>query len=254
MHTAAPLRRFFMADTFMPFSSPQNRPQTVWLLDLDNTLHDASWRVFPLMNAEMTAFIERHLGVEREEANRIRAHFWQRYGATLLGLMHEHDVDAAQFLRETHDFPHLPRMLRCDGSERAALARLPGRKLVLTNAPRNYARRVLKALKLWPLVDGLIAVEDMWMFHKLRPKPDARMLRHVLARHRLRAAQCVFVEDTPGHLQAARRIGLRGAWMVRYARRAVRTKRDLPMERTGLHGRPDFVAARIRSLNELRRI
>jgi len=79
---------------------PQAR-QRVWLLDLDNTLHDASWRVFPLMNAEMTAFIERHLGVDRHEANRIRAHFWQRYGATLLGLMHEHGVDAAQFLRVT---------------------------------------------------------------------------------------------------------------------------------------------------------
>jgi putative hydrolase of the HAD superfamily len=226
--------------------------QTVWLLDLDNTLHDASWRVFPLMNAEMTAFIARHLGVGRDEANRIRARFWHRYGATLLGLMHEHGVDAAQFLRETHAFPHLPRMVRCDASERAALARLPGRKLVLTNAPRDYARRVLKILKLWPLVDGLIAVEDMWMFGRLRPKPDARMLRHVLARHRLRPARCVLVEDTPGHLQAARRIGLRGAWMVRYARRAQRRRRDLPMERTALHGRPAFVAARIHGLRELR--
>ncbi|MGC9185719.1 MAG: HAD-IA family hydrolase, partial [Thiomonas sp.] len=99
---------------------------------------------------------------------------------------------------------------------------------------------------------GLIAVEDMWMFRRLRPKPDARMLRHVLARHRLRPAQCMLVEDTPGHLQAARRIGLRGAWMVRYARRAQRRRRDLPMERTGLHGRPAFVAARIHSLRELR--
>ena len=233
---------------------PEDCRRTVWLLDLDNTLHDASWRVFPLMNAEMTAFIERHLGVDRAEASRIRQHFWQHYGATLLGLMHEHGVNAAQFLRETHDFPHLPHMLRCDGSERAALARLPGRKLVLTNAPANYARRVLRHLRLWPLVDGLLSIEDMWMFRTLRPKPDARMLRHVLARHGLKPARCVLVEDTPGHIQSARRMGLRGAWMVRYARRAVRRRRDLPMERTGLHGRPAFVAARIHSVSELRRV
>ncbi len=227
--------------------------RTVWLLDLDNTLHDASWRVFPLMNAEMTGFIERELGVDRGEAGRIREHFWHRYGATLLGLIHEHGIDPRQFLRETHAFPHLARMLRCDGSERAALGRLPGRKIVLTNAPADYARRVLRHLRLWPLVDGLVSIEDMWMFRSLRPKPDARMLRHVLARHRLAAPRCVLVEDTPGHLQSARRIGLRGAWMVRYARRAVRRRRDLPMERTGLHGRPTFVQARIRSLGELRR-
>lgn len=227
--------------------------RTVWLLDLDNTLHDASWRVFPLMNAEMTGFIERELGVDRDQAGRIREQFWHRYGATLLGLIHEHGVDARQFLHETHAFPHLPRMLRCDGSERAALARLHGRKVVLTNAPADYARRVLKHLRLWPLVDGLVSIEDMWMFGALRPKPDARMLRHVLARQGLVAARCVLVEDTPGHIRSARRIGLRGAWMVRYARRAVRRRRDLPMERAGLHGRPAFVTARIRSLGELRR-
>lgn len=231
----------------------RRRGGIVWLLDLDNTLHDASWRVFPLMNAEMTRFIERHLGVDPEEANRIRSHFWVRYGATLLGLMHEHGVNAEQFLRETHEFPHLPRMVRCDASERRALARLPGRKLVLTNAPRDYAERVLRLLRLWPHVDGLLSVESMWMFGRLRPKPDARMLRHVLARHGLRPAQCVLVEDTPGHLQSARRIGLRGAWMVRYARRAMRRRRDLPMERTGLHGRPAFAQTRIHGLRELPR-
>ena len=227
--------------------------RNVWLIDLDNTLHDASWRVFPLMNAEMTAFIERELGVDRAEAGRIREHFWHRYGATLLGLVHEHGIDPRQFLRETHEFPHLSRMLRCDGSERAALARLRGRKLVVTNAPADYARRVLKHLRLWPLIDGLVSIEDMWMFGALRPKPDARMLRHVLARQGLVAARCVLIEDTPAHIRSARRIGLRGAWMVRYARRAVRRRRDLPMERAGLHGRPAFVHARIRGLGELGR-
>lgn len=235
----------------MPRHEPRRGP--VWLLDLDNTLHDAAWRIFPLMNAEMTAFIERHLGVGRDQANRIRQKFWVRYGATLLGLMHEHGIDPDQFLRETHAFPHLPRMLRADASERAALARLPGRKLVLTNAPHDYARRVLRLLGLHRHVHGVIAIEDMWMLRALRPKPDARMLRHVLARHRLRPAQCVLVEDTPGHLKAARRIGLRGAWMLRYARRAQRRRRDLPMQRTGLHGRPAYVAARVHSLGELPR-
>lgn len=224
-----------------------------WLFDMDNTLHDASWRVFPRMNVEMTAYIQRHLGVDPAEANRMRSHFWRRYGATLLGLMHEHGVKAAHFLAETHRFPELPRMLRADPSQRAAIARLPGRKWVLTNAPRDYALRVLRQLKLLKLFEGVISIEDMRQFGRLRPKPDARMLRHVLARYRLRPAQCVLVEDTPGHLQAARRIGLRGAWMVRYARRAVRRRRDLAMERTGLHGRPAFIAARIHSLDELQR-
>ncbi|WP_288128649.1 pyrimidine 5'-nucleotidase [Thiomonas sp.] len=219
-----------------------------WLFDMDNTLHDASWRVFPMMNAEMTAYIQRHLGVDRDEAHRIRSHFWRRYGATLLGLTREHGVRAEHFLAETHRFPNLPRMLRADASQRAAIARLPGRKLVLTNAPRDYALRVLTHLKLLRLFDGVIAIEDMRQFRHLRPKPDARMLRHVLRKHRLRPARCVLVEDTLQHLKAARSIGMRGIWFTRYAHRAAGRRRELPMERTGLHGRPPYVYARIGSL------
>jgi putative hydrolase of the HAD superfamily len=223
----------------------------VWLFDMDNTLHDASWRVFPLMNAEMTGYIERHLGVSPAEANRIRSHFWQRYGATLLGLMHEHGVQAVHFLAETHRFPDLPQMLRADASQRAAIARLPGRKLVLTNAPRDYALRVLTHLKLLHLFEGVISIEDMRQFGRLRPKPDARMLRHVLRKHRLRPTRCVLVEDTLQHLKAARSIGMRGVWFTRYARRAAQRGQARAMERTALHGRPAYVCAKINALSRL---
>ena len=223
----------------------------VWLFDMDNTLHDASWRVFPLMNAEMTGYIERHLGVNPVEANRIRSHYWQRYGATLLGLMHEHGVQPAHFLAETHRFPDLPQILRADPSQRALLRGLPGRKWVLTNAPRDYALRVLRQLQLHKLFEGVISIEDMRQFGRLRPKPDARMLRHVLQRLHLRPACCVLVEDTLQHLKAARRLGLRGVWFTRYARRAAQRGHAQAMKRTGLHGRPAYVCAKINALSRL---
>lgn len=229
----------------------EQRNAPVWLFDMDNTLHDASWRVFPQMNAEMTGYIERHLGVSPVEANRIRSHFWQRYGATLLGLMHEHGVQAAHFLAETHRFPDLPHMLRADPSQRALLRSLPGRKWVLTNAPRDYALRVLRQLQLHKLFEGVISIEDMRQFGRLRPKPDARMLRHVLRRLHLRPARCVLVEDTLQHLKAARRLGLRGVWFTRYARRAAQRGHAPAMERTGLHGRPAYVCAKINALSRL---
>ncbi|MDE1952372.1 MAG: pyrimidine 5'-nucleotidase [Betaproteobacteria bacterium] len=223
-----------------------------WLFDMDNTLHDASWRVFPRMNVEMTAYIQRHLGVDPAEANRMRSHFWRRYGATLLGLMHEHGVKAAHFLVETHRFPELPRMLRADPSQRAAIARLPGRKWVLTNAPRDYALRVLRQLKLLKLFEGVISIEDMRQFGRLRPKPDARMLRHVLRRHHLRPAQCVLVEDTLQHLKSAQRLGLRGAWFTRYEHRGLRRQPHAAARPRTCCGRPSYVRAKIASLWRLR--
>ncbi|MEY2632465.1 MAG: hypothetical protein RIR00_1119, partial [Pseudomonadota bacterium] len=103
------------------------RKPLTWLFDLDNTLHDATPHIFPHINRAMRDYIERHLALDREAANALRQEYWQRYGATLLGLMRHHGTDPQHFLRETHDFPDLPGMLRFDPALRQVLRRLPGR-------------------------------------------------------------------------------------------------------------------------------
>jgi putative hydrolase of the HAD superfamily len=65
----------------------------VWFFDLDNTLHDASHAIFGAIDSRMTSYVERHLAVDRAEADRIRRHYWLRYGATLLGLVRHHGID-----------------------------------------------------------------------------------------------------------------------------------------------------------------
>ncbi|MEP6740432.1 MAG: pyrimidine 5'-nucleotidase [Caldimonas sp.] len=193
-----------------------NSRRTVWLFDLDNTLHDASHAAFGELHVAMADYIVDHLGVPAAEAGALRQKYWLRYGATLLGLVRHHGVRAAHFLEETHRMPGLEARLRTSAHDRAALARLPGRKYILTNAPRVYAMRVLETLRLAPLVDGVIAIEDMTMFGELRPKPDARMLRRVAARLGVQPGRCVLVEDTLVHLKAARSVGMRTVWMRRY--------------------------------------
>ena len=81
--------------------------RTVWLFDLDNTLHDAGKQVFGELKLSMGAFIQRELKVDADEALRLSLHYWHRYGATLLGLMRHHGVQAAHFLHDTHRLPGL---------------------------------------------------------------------------------------------------------------------------------------------------
>ncbi len=59
----------------------------VWIFDLDNTLHDAMPHIFPHINRSMTAYLQQHLQLDEEAANALRVDYWQRYGATLTGLM-----------------------------------------------------------------------------------------------------------------------------------------------------------------------
>jgi FMN phosphatase YigB (HAD superfamily) len=74
-------------------------------------------------------------------------------------------------------------------------------------------------LGLLPLFDGVFSIEDMAMFGHLRPKPDARMLRHLAARLGVPPSRCVLVEDTLEHQKAARRVGMKTVWMRRWIRR-----------------------------------
>jgi putative hydrolase of the HAD superfamily len=142
-----------------------------WLFDLDNTLHDASHSAFGPTSQAMTDYIAKHLELPQEEAWALRQHYWARYGATLIGLIRHHGVKASHFLEETHTLPGLEQRLRTSAHDRAALRRLPGRKFILTNAPRSYALRVLNTLKLTSCFDGVICVEDMTMFGHHRPSP-----------------------------------------------------------------------------------
>jgi putative hydrolase of the HAD superfamily len=215
----------------------------VWLFDLDDTLHDAGGASMPQIRDAMGDYIEQQLGLPRAEAEALRNQHWYRYGATLLGLVKHQGVDAAHFLHHTHVLPGLEARVRGHRADIAALARLPGRRYILTNAPAAYAARVLGALGIAHLFDGVIAIEQMQVFGQLRPKPDARMLRAVAARLRVHPAHCVLVEDTLVHQKAARRVGMDTVWMQRW----------LPPGRTRQHRLPAYVGRRVRHLRQLLR-
>ncbi|MDD2700216.1 MAG: pyrimidine 5'-nucleotidase [Sideroxydans sp.] len=187
----------------------------VWVFDLDNTLHDATPHIFPHINRSMTAYLQEHLKLNVQDANALRIDYWQRYGATLSGLMKHHGTDPDHFLWHTHQFPKLPEMVLREPRLRWALKRLPGRKLVFSNAPDHYARAVLKLMRVDDLFDDVFAIEQA----HYRPKPESTGFRRLLRKHGLQAAQCVMVEDSPENLKTAKRLGMRTVWVSRAPRK-----------------------------------
>ncbi|MFO1206852.1 MAG: pyrimidine 5'-nucleotidase [Burkholderiales bacterium] len=212
-----------------PMAGRQRRSWT-WIFDLDNTLHDATPHVFPHLNRSMTAYLAHHLDLDTEQASRLRRHYWKRYGATLLGLMRHHGTDPHHFLSVTHDFPDLTRMVLREPGLRAALCRLPGRKVVFSNSPVRYAEAVLRILRITDLFDGIFSIEHTGF----RPKPDPAGFLRLLRRHGLHPRACVMVEDSLPNLRTARRLGMRTVWVSAggrapdYVDVVVRSVRDLP--------------------------
>lgn len=223
----------------------------VWLFDLDNTLHDAAASSFAHFDATMNAYIRDTLGVAPDEADRLRRHYWARYGATLLGLVRHHGVRVDHFVAHTHAFPGLEPLVRGHAHDVAALSRLPGRKVVLTNAGRDYALRVLRVLGLVGAFEQVIGIEQMRVAGRLRPKPDARLLRAVARRLGVRPTECVLVEDSLANQKSAHAIGMRTVWMQRWLRAG---SSHGPEAGHGLRRRPGYVCARISALTQLQRL
>jgi putative hydrolase of the HAD superfamily len=192
-----------------PSIVPVHRSGWNWIFDLDNTLHDARPHIFPHLNRSMTEYVARHLGLDADAADRVRHEYWTRYGATLLGLIRHHDVDPHHFLRQTHDFPALERMVVARRELRGVLERLPGRKYVFSNSPAHYLSAVMKVLGIDDLFSGLFAIEHT----RFRPKPDPGGFRRLLRAHRLDPRHCIMVEDSLENLRTAKRLRMRTVWV-----------------------------------------
>lgn len=191
-----------------------NRLAPVWLFDLDNTLHDASHAIFPALAANMNAYMARVMGEAEVDAARER--YWRRYGATLPGLVRHHGVDAGHFLRETHALDNLPSMIRHEKGLARLLRRLPGRKVLLTNAPLHYARQIMRHIGVVRAFSHHISIESMHVHRQLRPKPSRLMMQRMLRRQKVSARRCILVEDTLANLRTAHALGMRTAWVTQY--------------------------------------
>lgn len=178
--------------------------QTVWLFDLDNTLHDASWRIFPHINRSMTEYVMVELGLDEAKASDLREYYWHRYGATLQGLVRHHGTHPAHFLRQTHAFADLGAMLLYERALSSALRRLPGKKIIFSNGPHHYAEAVLAHMGIRRYFDAVFAIEHA----RFSPKPGLTAFHRLLHRHQLVPEQCILVEDTAENLRPARRLGM----------------------------------------------
>lgn len=173
-----------------------------WVFDLDNTLYPAETEFMLLIEGKMTAFVMRQTGLERDEAYRLQKSYLNAHGTTLAGLMAEHGVDPRAFLDEVHDVS-LDR-LSPDPVMRAALERLPGKRLVFTNGDGFHAERVLERLALADLFDDVFHLETAgWV-----PKPTLSTYEQMLKDHAVDPRRAVFFEDSERNLKPAFELGM----------------------------------------------
>ena len=176
---------------------------TTWVFDLDNTLYPPQYRLFDQIEVKMTAWVMRELGVARTEANRLRQHYWDKYGTTLAGLMREHNADPTPYLEEVHDIDFT--VLPPDPALAQAIGNLPGRRIIYTNACVPYAEKVLQARGLSTLFHAVYGIENA----NFLPKPERAAFETIFAADNLNPAHAAMFEDDARNLSAPHAMGMR---------------------------------------------
>ncbi len=181
----------------------------VWIFDLDNTLHDAGYYIYPQINRLMTLYIVKYLNVDFDKATYLRQKYWERYGATIIGLIKHHKVDPHHFLAATHDFRISRKTVSALPRLKHILKAIRGKKYLYSNAPYFYIKLVLHILRISSLFVDVFSIEST----KFNPKPCLRGFHRVLGKRRLQPAGCIMVEDTLENLRTAKLMGMKTIWV-----------------------------------------
>lgn len=177
-----------------------------WVFDMDNTLYPPELRLFDQVSAKITAFVMRELGLARAEADALRARYFREHGTTLAGLMAVHGLDPDPYLAEVHaiDLSAVAPDVRLA----AAIAALPGRKVVYTNGSRAHGANIARALGLAGCFAAFYGVEDAGYV----VKPHRAAFEAVFARDGLDPRRAAMVEDDQRNLRVPAEMGMRAIW------------------------------------------
>jgi putative hydrolase of the HAD superfamily len=179
-------------------------PFSTFFFDLDETLYPHGSGVWEAIANRISLFMTERMGFPPDQVASIREKYFREFGTTLRGLQAHHNVDMDDYLAFVHDVP-LAQYIHPDPAVIAAIAGIGARKFVFTNADAQHARRVLEAVGLQGLFEGIIDVHSIAPFCK--PMPGSFDLA-LQAAGSPSAQECVLLDDQARITRAGRDLGM----------------------------------------------
>jgi putative hydrolase of the HAD superfamily len=173
-----------------------------WVFDLDNTLYPHHLNLWQQVDERIRDYIASFLKVEREEAFRLQKDYYRRYGTSMRGLMTEHGLDPDDYLAFVHEIDHSP--LEPNPALGAAIERLRGRKLILTNGTVKHARAVMERLEIHQHFEDVFDIAAA----NLEPKPLPQVYDRFLKKHGVDPKKAAMFEDLARNLEVPHRLGM----------------------------------------------
>ena len=177
---------------------------STFFFDLDETLYPSASGLWVAIRERIDRYLSERMGFPRDQLAAVREKYFREYGTTLRGLQANYSINTDEYLAFVHDIP-LAEYLHQDPELRVALEGIQGRKFIFTNADSAHATRVIKAIGLDGLWDGIIDVHTIAPYCK--PMPESFQLA-LQASGDPKVHTCVLLDDQARITRAARSLGI----------------------------------------------
>jgi putative hydrolase of the HAD superfamily len=173
------------------------------IFDLDNTLYSEATGLELRVLERINEYVCAYMGWPMEETHQRRRERARRFGTTLEWLVLEEglkDVDGY------FDYIHPEGEERCftpDPVLKSFLDALDYPKIILTNAPMEHARRVLKALAIESCFSSIFDIRYNGLVGKPHPKSYLRALQE----SGFSLDSAVFIDDSPKYIRGYKALG-----------------------------------------------
>jgi putative hydrolase of the HAD superfamily len=186
-----------------------------WVFDLDNTLYPHHLNLWGQVDNRIRAYIAGFLKINEDEAFRLQKDYYRRYGTSMRGLMIEHGMQPDDYLEVVHQIDHSP--IEPNPALGAALERLPGRKLILTNGTRKHADAVMRRLAIHDRFEDVFDI----VAAELEPKPAPQTYERFLVLHGVAPERAAMFEDLARNLEVPHGLGMTTVLVVPTGARVV---------------------------------
>ena len=148
-----------------------------------------------------------YLSLDWQEAYKVQKTYFREHGTSMRGMMDNHGTDPAEYLDFVHKIDLTP--IDANPAMDAALARLPGRKIIFTNGSVMHAEGIMEKLG---IRDHFEAIYDI-VASDYRPKPNPAVYDDLVQTHNLTPDRCVMIEDMARNLEPAAAMGMTCVWV-----------------------------------------
>ena len=175
---------------------------TDWIFDLDNTLYPREYNLFAQIDVLITRYVMDITGLPHDEARVLQKRFYMEHGTTLRGLMDGYGIDPEHYLKTVHAIDYS--CVLANAALMEAIAALPGRKFIFTNADTGHAEAVLARLGGSALFDGVFDIRAA----RFVPKPARAAYEDFIAAFGIDPTRAAMFEDLEKNLMVPHEMGM----------------------------------------------